>query len=121
MLHNPSKQSYNTPRINKSISIYIPPEFKIPDGIASVWTSFTNDYSSISLRTASSNDPIAPEWWILSIHSLTIVRQDLTAQVARREFHANETQYIRILNVTSPKIAGRYFFKVLQLNLLLKS
>ncbi|MEM1588243.1 MAG: carboxypeptidase-like regulatory domain-containing protein, partial [Candidatus Bathyarchaeia archaeon] len=32
--------------------------------------------------------------------------------VKERKFLANTTQYIRIFNVTSPSIAGRYFFKV---------
>jgi len=112
MLHNPNKQSYNVPQITKSITIYIPPEFKIENSVSSVWTSFTNDYnpSSISLSKTQLNDPIAPGWWKLSINNLTIVSQN--PSVKNRKFLANTTQYVRIFNVTSPSIAGRYFFKI---------
>ena len=112
MLHNPNKQSYNVPQITKSIAIYIPSEFKIENGVSSVWTSFTNDYnpSSISLDKTQPNDPIAPGWWKLSINNLTIVSEN--PKVENRKFLANATQYIRIFNVTSPSIAGRYFFKI---------
>jgi hypothetical protein len=111
-LHNPNKQSYNAPQIIKSITIYIPPEFDIGNGVASIWTSFTNDYNpqSISLSKTQLNDHVAPGWWKLSIEKLTIVSQN--PSVKDRKFLANATQYIRIFNVTSPSIAGRYFFKI---------
>lgn len=114
MFHNPGKSSYNVSMIVKSVTIYIPPEFRIDGGIAAVWTSFTNDYNpySISLTMTQPNDPIAPGWWKLSVNNLTIVRQDLPCQVSRRQFKANLTQYVRVFNVTSPSVAGRYFFKV---------
>ena len=113
MFHNPGRGSYSTPAIAKAVIIYIPPEFEIEGGVAAVWTSFTNDYNpySISLSQAQSNDPIAPGWWRLSVNNLTIVRQDLPSLASKRQFKANLTQYIRVFNVTSPPIAGRYFFK----------
>ncbi|MCW3975034.1 MAG: carboxypeptidase-like regulatory domain-containing protein [Candidatus Bathyarchaeota archaeon] len=98
--------------IIKSISIHIPPEFTINNGLESVWTSFTNDYSSISWSTALSNDPIAPNWSILSILNLNITKSQDQVDVKNRIFLENNTQYIRIFNVTSPSIAGRYFLKV---------
>ncbi|MBS7656139.1 carboxypeptidase regulatory-like domain-containing protein [Candidatus Bathyarchaeota archaeon] len=112
MLHNPSKPSYTISQINKSIAIYIPPEFEIGNSVTSIWTSFTNDYNpqSISLSKTQFNDPIAPGWWKLSIGKLTIVSNN--PSVKERKFLANATQYIRIFNVTSPSIAGRYFFKI---------
>ncbi|MEM1588244.1 MAG: hypothetical protein QXL90_04245, partial [Candidatus Bathyarchaeia archaeon] len=112
IFHSPNKQSYATSQINKSITIYIPPEFEIGNGISSIWTSFTNDYNpqSVSLSKTQINDPIAPGWWKLSIEKLTIVT--CNPNVKERKFLANTTQYIRIFNVTSPSIAGRYFFKV---------
>ena len=98
--------------IIKSIYIYIPPEFSINNGISSVWTSFTNDYnpSSISLTTASSNDPIAPNWPVLGIFNLNITKSH--EEVRRRTFIENSTQYVRVFNVTSPRLSGRYFFKI---------
>ena len=105
---DPSKQFPNS--IVKSISIYIPPEFKINNGVASIWTSFTNDYSNIFLATAFSNDPIAPNWSIVTVSNLNITKSK--EDVANQVFMQNRTQYIRVFNVTSPSTAGRYFFKV---------
>ncbi len=98
--------------IKKSIIIFIPLEFTINNGVASVWTSFTNDYSSqsISLRNTLSNDPIAPNWSALTISDLNITKNH--EDVKNRIFIENKTQFIRIFNVTSPIVAGRYFFKV---------
>jgi hypothetical protein len=118
LLFNVTLTTYNytseedTDTIRKSISIYIPPEFTINNGVESVWTSYTNDYrpSRISLFNAFSNDPIAPNWSILSISNLNITKSH--QDVKNRVFIENKTQYIRIFNVTSPEVAGRYFFKV---------
>ncbi len=98
--------------IKKSISIYIPPEFIINNRAESIWTGFTNDYSpsSIFLTSAFPNDPIAPNWTLLTINNLNITKT--TEDVKKRVFIENKTQYVRIFNVTSPSIAGRYFFKV---------
>ncbi|MEM2902685.1 MAG: hypothetical protein QXO32_08170, partial [Candidatus Bathyarchaeia archaeon] len=35
-------------QITKTLTLYVPPEFKLK-GISSVWTSFTNDYSPLSI------------------------------------------------------------------------
>lgn len=118
LLFNVNLTTYNninkedTDAINKSISIYIPPEFTINNGVESVWTSYTNDYrsSSISLFNAFSNDPIAPNWSILTISKLEIRKSH--EDVKNRRFIEDKIQYIRIFNVTSPEVAGRYFFKV---------
>ncbi len=100
--------------IRKSLSIYFPPEFIINNRVESVWTSFTNDYSSISIRSASSVDPIAPNWNVLTISNLNItkpINDKDDGDVTKRRFIENRTQYIRIFNITSPDVAGRYFFK----------
>ncbi|MEM4246181.1 MAG: carboxypeptidase-like regulatory domain-containing protein [Candidatus Bathyarchaeia archaeon] len=96
--------------IVKSLSIYIPPEFVINNGLESVWTSFTNDYSTILLSNVPSYDPIAPGWSVLKVSSLNITRD--VEDVQSRAFVENRTQYVRVFNVTSPSVAGRYFFKV---------
>ncbi len=102
--------------IVKTISIYVSPEFIINNKVASIWTSFTNDYSRISLSTASYSDPIAPGWSIIRISNLNISKPhsgfNNQTDVRNKVFLENRTQYIRIFNVTSPTIAGRYFFKV---------
>jgi hypothetical protein len=92
-----------------SVDIYIPPDFTGLT-ISKVWSSFTNDYNpdSISLSRLSSNDRIGPNWWKVSVQNLTV---KLYTEVANRTFAANATQYVRLFQVTSPSIAGRYFFK----------
>jgi hypothetical protein len=71
-----------------------------------VWTSFTNDYDPNSVSVSGSE---------ISVNNLivTIPTTDHTdpTDVAKRIFKADETQYIRIFQITSPTIAGRYFFK----------
>jgi hypothetical protein len=101
-----------------SFDLYIPPDFTGLT-IQNVWTSFTNNYDSslsLSLSRSSSSDQFAPNWWHVSVKNLFVTADftypnrnfDLTAN---RIFVANQTQYIRIFQVTSPTIAGRYFFK----------
>jgi hypothetical protein len=82
-----------------SIEVYIPSDFT---GLTTskVWTSFTNDYNPNSLSVSGGQ---------LSVKNLTVTRH--YANAANRTFIANETQYIRIFQITSPSIAGRYFFK----------
>ncbi|MEM3072519.1 MAG: carboxypeptidase-like regulatory domain-containing protein [Candidatus Bathyarchaeia archaeon] len=100
-------------QITKTLILYVPPEFKLK-GISSVWTSFTNDYSplSISLIQTGLLDPIAPGWWKLTINDITLVKDRSLALASQRSFQCNTSQYVRIFNVTSPTVAGRYFFKV---------
>jgi hypothetical protein len=96
-----------------SIDIYVDPDFT-GLAISQLWSSFTNNYdpNSISLSRRGSNDPIAPNWWDVSVRNITVTPQNTAPDVANREFTANETQYVRLFQVTSPSIAGRYFFKV---------
>ena len=101
----------------RSVEIYIPPDFSGLT-IGKLWSSFTNDYdhNSISLSRVSSSDQIGPNWWRITVNNL-IVTSDLNLPnsnnnlTAHRVFLANQTQYIRLFQVTSPSIAGRYFFK----------
>ncbi len=100
-----------------SVNIYIPPDFSGLT-IGNLWTSFTNSYDphSISLSRLSSGDQIGPNWWKITVYNL-IVTSDLNYpkdninMTANRIFLENQTQYIRLSQVTSPSIAGRYFFK----------
>ena len=102
-----------------SVDIYIPPDFSGLT-IGKLWTSFTNNYDphSISLSRLSASDPIGPNWWRITVYNL-IVTSDLsypnsnTNMAANGIFLENQTQYIRLFQVTSPSIAGRYFFKAL--------
>ena len=98
-----------------SVNIYIPPDFS---GLSSssIWTSFTNNYDSNSIRLSrlSASDPIGPNWYEVSINNLTITHSPASYSsplVAHRIFIINQTQYIRLFQVASPLIAGRYFFK----------
>ena len=93
-----------------SIDIYIPPDFTGLT-ISNVWTSFTNNYDpdSLSLSRLSSNDLIGPNWWRVSVNNLNVTKDG--TNVVSRTFAANKTQYVRIFQVTSPTVAGRYFFK----------
>jgi len=101
-----------------AIDIYIPPDFT---GISTekVWTSYTNDYdpNSLSVSRVSSTDQIGPNWWRISVKrlivtsNLTLARTNRTL-TAHRVFVANQSQYIRLFQVSSPTTAGRYFFKV---------
>jgi hypothetical protein len=101
----------------RSIDIYLPPDFTGLT-IRKVWSSFTNDYdpNSLSLSRRSSSDRIAPNWWRVSVSNLIVTGNikfvDSNGPLtARRIFQANQSQYIRIFQVTSPSVAGRYFFK----------
>jgi hypothetical protein len=93
-----------------SIDIYIPPDFTGLT-ISGVWTSFTNNYDpdSLTLSRLSSNDLVGPNWWRVSVNNLNVT-SDATS-VASRSFAVNKAQYVRIFQVTSPTVAGRYFFK----------
>jgi hypothetical protein len=99
----------NTTGRYRSVDIYIPPDFTGLT-ISKVWSSFTNDYdpNSISLSRLSSNDRIGPNWWKVSVQDLSV---NSYTDVANRTFAVNAIQYVRLFQVTSPSIAGRYFFK----------
>jgi hypothetical protein len=95
----------------RSVDIYIPPDFTGLT-ISKVWSSFTNEYDpdSISLSRLSSNDRIGPGWWKVSVSNLTAFNGP--TNVADRVFAIDQSQYVRIFQVTAPSIAGRYFFKI---------
>lgn len=99
-----------------SLDIYIPPDFS---GLAlsNVWTSFTNNHDphSITLSRVSGSDRIGPNWWKVSVNDITVTHSPSSYSiplVAHRIFLFNQTQYVRLFQVTSPSIAGRYFFKI---------
>jgi len=100
-----------------SLAIYIPPEFTGLT-IANVWTSFTNNYNpnSIRLSKQSSADETAPNWWEINVQNILVTNTpshylSFGPLVSERVFTVNQTQYVRLFQVTSPTTAGRYFFK----------
>jgi hypothetical protein len=93
----------------RSVDIYIPPDFTGLT-ISKVWSSFTNDYDPDSISLGSGDSSIGPNWSKVSVKNLNVTSGP--TDVANRTFEANQPQYIRIFQVTSPSIAGRYFFKV---------
>ncbi|HYB67213.1 MAG TPA: carboxypeptidase-like regulatory domain-containing protein, partial [Candidatus Acidoferrales bacterium] len=107
-----------TPPISKSfrssVNIYIPPDFS---GIATsnLWTSYTNNYDPNRLRVsrASSADQVGPNWWEVTVFNLFLTGNPDQVNPENGTFLANQTQYIRLFQVTSPTTAGRYFFKAL--------
>lgn len=98
-----------------SLDIYIPPDFAGLT-LSNTWTSFTNNYDphGISVSRQSSSDQIGPNWWKISVKAITVTHTPSsysTPLVAHAIFVVNQTQYIRLFQVTSPSVAGRYFFK----------
>ena len=98
-----------------SVDIYIPPDFAGLT-LSNTWTSFTNNYDPhfISVSRLSSSDQIGPNWWKISLSNITVTNSPSSYSaplVGHRIFIANQAQYIRLFQVTSPSIAGRYFFK----------
>ncbi|MGA2790171.1 MAG: carboxypeptidase-like regulatory domain-containing protein [Candidatus Bathyarchaeia archaeon] len=98
-----------------SVGIYIPPDFAGLT-LGNTWTSFTNNYDphGFSLSKLSSSDQVGPDWWEISLSNITVTHDPssyLAPLVGRRIFVVNQAQYIRLFQVTSPSIAGRYFFK----------
>lgn len=107
-----SKTPISTP---VSLDIYIPPDFTGLT-ISKTWTSFTNNYDPhiLTLSRLSASDQIGPNWWKISITGITITHSPSSYSVpvvAHQIFVVNQTQYIRLFQVSSPIIAGRYFFK----------
>jgi len=95
-----------------NVNIYIPPDFS---GIttSNVWTSYTNNYDSHILRVSrlSSADQVGPNWWEITVSNLFLTKPPNSGNPENETFLANQTQYIRLFQVTSPTTAGRYFFK----------
>src|SRR5208282_2461885 len=87
-------------------------------------------HPTLRLNQVGSTDAVAPNWWEVQIQNLKVScgPLDLTlgpdglpkcplvfaggSDPTRGQFLANTTQYVRLFAVTSPTIAGRYFFKV---------
>jgi hypothetical protein len=100
--------------VRTSVSIYIPPDFS-GLSISNLWTSFSNNYNHniISISRESSSDQTGPNWWRVLIQNLTIVPSPPGSTIVRFGiFAVGQPQYIRLFQITSPLIAGRYFFKV---------
>ena len=98
-----------------SVDIYIPPDFTGLT-LSNTWTSFTNNYDQhgITLSRQSSADRVGPNWWKISLSNITVTNDPSNYRaplVAHRIFLVNQAQYIKLFQVTSPTIAGRYFFK----------
>ncbi|MFI5448721.1 MAG: carboxypeptidase-like regulatory domain-containing protein [Candidatus Bathyarchaeia archaeon] len=91
-------------------------------------TGKTDCSTTLRLIQVSSTDSVAPNWWEIQIQSLAVtcggpIQPDpskpnycplnlLTpTNVENGRFFQDTTQYIRVFAVTSPAIAGRYFFK----------
>jgi len=87
-----------------SVEVYIPPEFKVfPGNPTNVWTNATNNYRFIAFGKVTQRDVgygLAPGWWTARVRSPTEIAP------------INSKVIVRIFNVTSPIILGRYFFKV---------
>jgi hypothetical protein len=119
----------------QSVNIYIPPDFTGLSSTTQVWSSFTNNYNPNDLRFLhlGSTDTIAPNWWLIQIQNIKITcgnyQHDSTkpgycphpfdgftgpepTNPSVVQFLSGTTQYVRLFAVTSPTIAGRYFFKV---------
>lgn len=101
-----------TPHGRSEVSIYIPPDF-LNLTVGQVWTSFTNKYDShdLLLSRLSSSDRVGPSWWEITVSNLFLTKDPSQANPENSTFLANQTQYIRFFQVTSPLTAGRYFFK----------
>jgi len=107
------------------IRIYLPPEFTgltrlMANGFydtANIWTSITADYRDIHISVARPYDPIAPLWTRITILPVT----NWLPQLNDLEFGrpvgtpvgiAPGNYTIKLFNLRSPNIVGRYFFKV---------
>jgi hypothetical protein len=117
---NRTINGFKNASLYNSIDIYIPPDFT-GITIGNFWTSFTNDYggNSLSVSRGGSSDSIGPNWWRVSVRNIIVTndvnviksRESTSNLTVNRVFAANKTQYIRLFQVISPTIAGRYFFK----------
>lgn len=107
------------------VRIYIPPEFgdftaPLPRGpydTSNVWTSITASYSVIHISKARPYDPVAPLWIRLTIYPVDnwlpqLFEPELGKPVGKPTGIPAGTHIIKIFNVPSPIIVGRYFFKV---------
>jgi hypothetical protein len=101
------------------IRIYLPSNFTFayvsggygdpttPDKLYSVWTDITNDYSYISVRTLSDDDPIAPGWERIEIGRIPSLGAPVPSFTITPGLH-----HIRLFQVRAPFTAGLYHFKI---------
>ncbi|MGQ9542501.1 MAG: hypothetical protein ACUVTM_00215 [Candidatus Bathyarchaeia archaeon] len=83
----------------RTIALYIPYEFGLKQDTTHVWSSITNDYRFISLSRLSGRDPVAPNWFRVTVSNGS-------------SSIWSGSHIIRLFNVTAPSIVGRYFFKI---------
>jgi len=62
------------------------------------------------LSKQSASDQIGPNWWKVSV-SVIVTNNPSDVNPEKQTFLTDQTQYIRLFQVTSPTTAGRYFFK----------
>src|SRR5208282_3948033 len=117
------------PGIYQTVNIFIPPDFTGISGTTQIWTSFTNNYNpsalpcfidtrdeiicqpTLRLNKVGSTDSVAPNWWEIQIQNFRVSLD--SSNVSQGKFQVGSIQYVRIFAITSPAIAGRYFFKAL--------
>ncbi len=85
------------------IVIYIPPEFRLLQSKDSVSTTITNHYGDITVGSADSLDPFAPNWSYIKVSGTL----SFLVKHGYREWY-----YVRVNAVAAPTIAGRYVFKI---------
>lgn len=87
------------------LHIWIPPEFTGIDRTRIV-TTLTNVYSRISVGITGKEEPTGPSWiWIR-------ITCDAGHLITFKPDGVDRWYYVRINQVTAPKIAGKYFFKI---------
>lgn len=74
--------------------------------VSNIVTTLTDDYGSIFVSKADMLDPFGPGWWVIRI-SASGNGIEFSPTRDWREWY-----YIRINQLRSPDIAGRYFFKI---------
>jgi hypothetical protein len=91
------------------LTVYVPPEFDLSNLVTSydiglIQTTFAaNANDVVTVVKASNTDPWGPGWWVISYEG----DMHWWPQHDYREWY-----YMRINDVSAPKIAGKYFFKV---------
>jgi len=106
------------------IRIYLPSNFTFgyvsagygaptgQDKAYSVWTDITNDYSYISVRTLTDDDPVAPDWGLIEIGRVPSVTSPIPS-FAQPSFTIIPGLYhIRLFQIRAPLTAGLYHFKI---------
>jgi len=87
------------------LHIWIPPEFSGIDR-SRIVTTITNVYDRISVSSLNKEDPTGPRWTQIRITS------DDGRLITFKPDGVDRWYYVRINQVSAPKIAGKYFFKI---------